>query len=625
MPTDNPILAQTTKPEQAASTEEVTQIKPTAALDTAMAAVQSAIDTASSYSQKVIAAQDSILSQIETAGAKAKRAVEDRFRQQAIIQKQADIAELEAQNNRRDILSAQDPEFQKRLLQMYRGDVDEMLAAQEEKQAIIETERTGLAPIDAIINNLIIDYSGVNTKLSAAARRVNRDRAVISSIASNAESITRAQNAVKETVTTATIAAKQKETAAQAAEIGAKYDLQVLSQRGEQMSRVMSAKDADISRRNQAYTLYNSEESRKQRAAEHKLQIENLQFRRDQFEANKESAELALKTNQLKYERASSPEEKALYEAKIKEETRKLENAESDEAAYISNIQQGYAITGQTVPSVEVIRYNLQGATAQTKDHFLQLALLAETGSYGTNPVEAVKRRSKVGGAASPASELLDYAQNKLAEDIATDTTGAYKTQEAKELRFNQIAETYHETAQSNIKPGDNSNPMHAPPMAVLSEIPGVKESKLYRTALEAMDMKEIDPSRIFDAAIAGMEAGTIKPEEVAKGINIIFSAAADYNTQKNDFLLNGLPAQTKYGAELLNPDASLYEQVSRIPLLSTTTAAISDIFTGERKAVDIAQKSVSKVTVNLMDYNEVLNYLIKLGAKPAAKAELYK
>jgi hypothetical protein len=74
--------------------------------------------------------------------------------------------------------------------------------------------------------------------------------------------------------------------------------------------------------------------------------------------------------------------------------------------------------------------------------------------------------------------------------------------------------------------------------------------------------MREVDPQRILDAAIAGVRANSLSPEAAASGVETIFEAAALYNnTMFGGFRRVGLDNQVTYNTQIKRP-ATLVEQL---------------------------------------------------------------
>lgn len=115
----------------------------------------------------------------------------------------------------------------------------------------------------------------------------------------------------------------------------------------------------------------------------------------------------------------------------------------------------------------------------------------------------------------------------------------------------------------ANIKAGDASNPLQAPPMATLLQSDDLKLQPLYTKVLAPMNMTEVIPQTIVDAAASGVASKQISIEEAVAGITSVFQLSALINSeQDNGFKAIGLPSQTTYNTVIARP-AGFVEELS--------------------------------------------------------------
>lgn len=222
------------------------------------------------------------------------------------------------------------------------------------------------------------------------------------------------------------------------------------------------------------------------------------------------------------------------------------------------------------------------------------------------------------------ATDLLDIITEKQAIKYTKRTIPIPKDIVTLRSDFNATAKEVMDEFALDIAEG---NPFVAPPMSVLELNANVRNSIFYKRILKDMGMKETNPQRIVDAAVAGMIAGTISIEEAASGIESIFDAAALRNTIFNGgFRRVGLPNQTTYNTRIKVP-TTFFERLKLAPIFFRGIGVQERVdelirkfgeveaksrFPGAFAAIKVTGKTKS-VIVDLMEPTSITALLIKL------------
>jgi hypothetical protein len=192
--------------------------------------------------------------------------------------------------------------------------------------------------------------------------------------------------------------------------------------------------------------------------------------------------------------------------------------------------------------------------------------------------------------------------QPKNAADLATD--------------LNKTAAAIMIVKASDIAGSDN--PYHAPPMETISElVPSVTETPFYQKVLKSMDMTELDPQRILEAASAGIEAGVVTPEQAVDCIVSLLKAAISYNnTMEDGFRRVGLPDQTTYNINLENP-LSFIDRGA----MGVAGSFILTPFTSDKFKEDARSMARAYIQVDMVDETRVTQYVMRLLNTTVPKA----
>lgn len=499
--------------------------------------------------------QDSIAKKTDAASTTLTNAAKEKARSISIIENQKATAELQAQNARiKAFNAAGGGDYLTGLMKELKSTTNEVLKAQQVVEDIQSKPVNGI--LDLVSQSL--DLLGPGDKLQAAKQRQATITQSIANITGAQESITRAVATTKETFNNATIAASSNAIAAEGQAAAAKAELDGLSMNSQAVARGAAATVSQMNSMIETYKLGLTEENqairRKNQEFTEKAQTQKIK----QWEDGAALRSKELERVDLQLKDLKDPTRIAAVTAQREEIVKKHADNLAFEANYVAGVQRAQASLGQSVETPEVIR-TLRLSDVKSKDKYDRLYKMGNKDSveFGTTPAAASANLSVTGASKTPPVMLLETLKRGFQDEISKsmDKKALSKPGAMQDTAFNSYVANVVKSWESNIKAGDATNPYQAPPMEVLAHYPNVTDTKLYKDILAPMDMKELEPKRIYDAAITGIEAGTIKLEEAAMDIESLFKAVAIHNSNSKMFSRIGLPNQTSYKTEIVPPE----------------------------------------------------------------------
>lgn len=286
----------------------------------------------------------------------------------------------------------------------------------------------------------------------------------------------------------------------------------------------------------------------------------------------------------------------------------------------VEAVQSGQSSAGVEIQSRELILFGLRqtGTQGLKYDKFLNIGASSNK-NIGQTPFEAIETLQIV----SPEGNFTETAATKTLEVIANQQADKYRTTGAKvptnseilKAEYNQMAGDFMKIAAKEIVPGDDSNPYAAPPMATLAAKAAVANSPLYAKVLKTMNMVDANPQAVMDAAVVGVRAGIISPEEAAMGIATLYKAAvAHNNTFQGGYERVGLPTQKGYNSRLTRP-AGLFEALALTSKAFGVLPRVTfNIVTGDEKDIASIKKSLALPSeiVDLTDPSRVQQLVVQ-------------
>lgn len=509
---------------------------------------------------------------------------------------------------------------QTELMSTLREDGQRVATLLDEKQDIVDDEFTGIQLIDAIIN----EFRSVQTtqEIKAATAQQQQTSRQITNLGAATESFARTNAVTKRTLNEAVIEANYKAIAAEGDIKAAETELKNLNSNAAAMARLATADARNVSNLISAFRLEGEAEERILKQERQKFAREQMTFAREKWTIELPAAQVALEKARISLEdiKGLTPERRAALEANFNAATKRFNDLVATENTLVQQIQQGQSVSGTTIEDRETIIFGLK----QPGDTGKKYIRLQEIGGapdpvLGNDAFEAMNSITTV----APSGNIIQTPAMKTLEQVANAQAAVYKKagkvpkdEEVVKSDFNTTAQIIMETAAENIQPGDATNPYQAPPMSVLEGAAAVASSTFYKKVLHPIGMKETNPQRIMDAAVAGVRSKTVSPEEAAAGIEAIFdTAAAHNNTMHGGFRRVGLPNQVTYNTQISRP-ATFFENLKitggitkASPLLVLSPLAGQSA--GLKKVLELGEAPFS--IVDLMDGAQIKSALVQL------------
>lgn len=560
-------------------------------------AVENAVTGFVEVSNANIKRQENLANKTTAASENLKSSIKEATVAEQIIAKQKSIAELKTQNATIEAFNAAGgSDFLTNLMSELESTSKEVLDAQNELEKIQDRETDGVFEYIGKQIDLVVPEE----KLKDAVKRQETITKTIGNITAAQESIARATATTRETLNSATIAAEQKKIAAVGKQQLNAAELDSLARNATALDRVVQANARNLDATLSLYRFHNEEESNHLRREEHKLNVKSMELRLEEYLSNKEKNAVELEAAKLRLDQAKAnftestdPKRLAALQASYDKQLEGFKDATEFRQIATGSIQKAQAILG--LPIEEEV--NIMWGLSQTGPTGRKYRMLLELGNsddpvIGHTPGEAAQNlvvAAPEGVKQSPEIQILSTIQSAQAELYRSSGRTPPKDDATLLADFNKTAVSIASGMAKEIKQGDTSNFYHAPPMTVISEFKSVQDTKLYKSILEPLSMKETNPKFIFESAIAGINAKTISIEEAAIGIEAIFKAVIAYNNEHWKFRRIGLPEQETYKSDVVS---------SR---LGTTDIGVFKV-----------PKIVTPKAVNLADVVEVRAALIK-------------
>jgi hypothetical protein len=479
----------------------------------------------------------------------------------AIVIEQKGKAELEAQRNSRKFavaigsdIGASTDVLTSLGMQYTQATAESIQAADRVKQK----QSVGLMdnPIEYIMNQITIgdDINYAN----AAQEKVTAISTAMAGINQATQSTAATQNAIKETVTAATIKAAADNVKLKADAEAAKWNLEALKYNTTNLLELQKLTETQLNNQFQLKGAMNAERQMEIAAG-------NLALAR-------ESHRVAMEE---KLERINA---------------KKAEKAEQDEL--VTTINKGLAIQGLNPidgtkaitiltklggPMKEILMAAYNSGSIQQANG---VSVIAET--PGQAAATLMRSGSQLGKSAAPAmGPVVDLIKSTLQE-----TANDPKLQGAKEHEIIKAANGNIKaiTAQmsKNIKVGDNTN-IYSPPTlpSIVEAVPTVTQSPFFQKVLAVQvtnGLNEFDPNKLLSLGASAVASGTVTVEEVADGISKLAKGAAATNNATKDYMRVGVPKQDAFNTTLTiknanTPNALSFatEKKERLNLMDST------------------------------------------------------
>lgn len=551
-----------------------------------------------------------------------------------------DTADLQAQNATINAFEqAGGMEAQTALMGQMQEDFDRLEEFQNERQAIVDQEHTGIQFIDTIINA----FSSVQTNLQIGAAEDQLATTIkeIGTITSATESISRSAALTKETVNASTIQANYERLGAEGDFKAAQQEIVNIGTNATAVARVMSARRQDIADLTSLYRLEGEAEDRVFRKETQTFKREQWVVQKKQWEDGAKAREVQLELSERALSNAKLTDPSGIPKAIAQNEAalKAIDDAKAIAETGGRAVMAGQSLAGVKVDTLEEAVHGLlgKGVTGNTRAQYETFRNLGDAVDpvMGDTPADAVANytiaapEGNIKG--NEVLNILTEVSKLQAEALALlPKSQQPQTIEALQADYNQRAEAYMIGKASNIATGDASNPYQGAPFSTLEQIPAIAESKLYTAVLAATGMKELNPQLIIDSAVAGILAGNVSPNEAAEGVAVIFESAANLNNtdpETGGFRRAGLANQTSFNVALTRETTAFEQLSSDVGFLRRAPLALAAPFSDAAKKALVkgAVKSFANKLeqVNLMDETAVQLHIVKqLSAQKQAPAE---
>lgn len=521
-------------------------------------------------------------------------------------------------------------ENQVKLLSTLREDSEDVEALLNEKTDIMNDEPTGFFPIDLIINAFRTIPTSV--QLKNKQRELVATRQQISDITGAQEAFAIVNVHTKKTLSEGVIEANMKRISAEGRIAATEQELKNLHSNSSAMTALATADSSTVSNRLAVFRLEGEAETRALKLEDQSFRREQIKFEREQWPTRKATAETNLKSAQLRLEDAKllTSDRRNAARANFQSATKKFNDAQLFQEDAVNAVHRSQAAVGLPLETPETIMFKMFNGPTQAKYVRMHELGAVERPVLGLNPFEATSNLRLIDS--SGVSSRTKYT--RLLDDAAQiqldryNKTGASvpKNKEQIEADYNKAAEDLMTVHTNEIKQGDNTNPLHAPPFQTLATKRSVAETALYQKVLKDKGMVETNAQTIVDSALAGVLARAITMEEAAVGIEAIYEAAALHNNKDmGGFERVGLPSQTTYNVRL-DRDPSAFEVVTILPALANPFTLPGKVLaSGAPTAGEFLQDQVDAYwTADLMDITDVKQLLvgIRSSIKPETEEE---
>ena len=597
----NPILAQARKqeavsadvveaPTQAPSNEDT--------FTTRLLAAQESIQAASEVSKANIAkleetsvAQSSSLGVIQGALKSAADA-------SATIALTKDTAQMEAENKTINAhKAAGGTKIQEQLMAELGRDVTRIEALEDSIDDIHAGES------DNLIGKIIAGFRSIPEKAELQRAKEQRISTAnnIAAITGATQQIAQTNLVTRRTTNEATINANQQIIKANSDIKATQAELDTLNSNATALSRIHAANQQQIQNQLSLLSLGDRVEQRKIQQEKLVHQRAAMKHEVDQWERQSESLDVRLEQGRLNLEQSkkSGPVAQAKAELSLQELQKQILERDNTNASMVANVRKAQAAFGTVAKgSQEEAGIILAGIRRRDPKYLalLEKGSLPEI-SFGITPAEARANFSLV----SPTGAILPTRITALLEAI--DGELGKLPQQPKKAEFaatyNKIAEAYMAVQASEIKADDASNPMQAPPMATLLQNSDLQLQPLYTKVLKPMNMTEVIPQTIVEAATSGVASKQVTVEEAVAGIKAIFSTAALINSEQDKgFKAIGLNSQVTYNTMIARPAGFVENLSTQFKSIFSPSTVAHNLALAAKGVSELVEGPVSKETL---------------------------
>jgi hypothetical protein len=624
----NPILAAAADG-QAPLSIETPSVSTASPTDPKLLAIENAIADSSVNREALTTNIKTAASERSSLGDIVKNAISEATAANQTIRLAADVADMQAQNNTiAGFEAGGGTDEQVLLMAQMKDQRDELNAIMTDRRAVQKSARESGSLAAAIGSRFHMKQT--QGDLDAAKDRLANTSAQIASLSGATESFSRVNQLTKRTINEGTIAANYKKIGAEGDVKAAQAEIININSNADSMAALVDSDSRNIQSLLSAYRIDGEAEGRELAREKMKLQREKMALQREINAIELPKAKVALEqaqTNLIKSKKLG-PTQIAAAELAVQDANKRIADAAKVEVERATAVQQGQSLLGIPIETAETI--TARAANAVTREKY---ALLQDLGGVddmviGSTPSEARSNLSVFENTPDTRmTGILDTITSAQIEEYAASPDGVPKNSKVIEEDFNSKAKVFMDTASAKITTGDTSNPYHSVPMGVLANnMKAVRDDEFYKTTLEPMGMKDMNPEAILEAGVAGIRAGTVTPEQVAVGIETIFDSAAAYNnTAEGGYRRVGLPNQTTYNVQFKKPSTFS----SQLKLLSTAAQAapvalVNFTDEGDLGLVKSSLKALNDpfISVDLMDPTRVKELVVKmLSAEPVKTA----
>jgi len=525
-------------------------------------------------------------------------------------------------------------ENQVKLLSTLREDSEDVEALLNEKTDIMNDDITGVFPLDLIIN--AIRTVPTSVQLKNKQKELAATRQQISDITGAQEAFASVNAHTKKTLTEGVIEANMKRISAEGKILATEQELKNMHANAIAMTALADADKTSVANRLAVFRLEGEAEVRALKPEDQAFRREQMKFKREQWLTQKATAEINLEAAQLRLADAkdSTPERRNAAKSQLNAVVKKNSDALLFQEDAVNAVHRSQSVVGLPLETPETIMFKMFNGPTQEK--YVRMHELGASAKpvLGLSPFEATSNLRLIDSSGvapkTKYTRLLDTAAQIQLDRYTDANVKIPKDRTQIETDYNQAAGDMMLLHTSEIKQGDDSNPLHAPPFETLAAKRSVSETALYQKVLKAKGMVETNAQTIVDSALAGVLAKSITMEEAAEGIEAIYDAAALHNNEDmGGFERVGLPSQTTYNVKL-DKDVTAFDVLSAGgSLLAGTaidklTAGIPGLLTGETatKAGIFKAAAADFIAVDLMDITSIKQLLVVNRASIGAEIE---
>lgn len=617
----NPILDQIdrntaaidTAPVDTAPISPAASTAPPAPASDSLAAVQEALDISSARIVSNVRALEANVGKTQVATDVITSAISDISSANQIIATAKSNADMQAQNATIDAFEASGGrEAQVALTRRLAEDEDRLETLLDERSDILDDEFTGIQIIDGIIN----EFRSFQTDLEIGAAQGQRNQTVsqIANSTAATESFAKVNAITRKTINEGTIEANLKGMTAASRQEAAKVELENMHSNSSAMAVLINAGKDAVSNLIQSFRLEGEAEQRVVQRETHAFRREKMANDREIWIEGREQREVSLESARLNLEKVKATNPSAIPAAIARNDSAVKAHADNLalEEQIVDSVQRAQSLAGVPIELRETVIFKLNNPN--TRDKYVRLQEIGGVPRpvLGLTPADAQENISAIDesgtGTQTAGTKLLKQVMDLQLEKYRQPTVVIPKDIEGRKTDFNNTAKQFTDILAADIKTGDASNPYSAPPMSVLTDKAAVINTPLYQKVLKAKNMQETNPQSIMDAALEGVFAKVITPEEAAAGIEAVFEAAAAHNNVfQGGFERVGLPSQTTYNVKL-DRVPTIFETLKALPVLANPFTLPSKIIAseavGEREFIE--SQVGAFVTVDLMSETDI-------------------